>query len=157
MASPRNFRRVVVATLCTALAGLGAAAPAWADVRRCEDAEGHVTYSNQACPSGTAKERGVEQRSAVEVPPGGNGAPATRQGVLKVPESDAATVVPRAEGPGPQSREQSKALVARCDDLVRRIEYGQQDLLTTTGAERASAELGLRRLQDEYQANCARH
>jgi len=55
------------------------------------------------------------------------------------------------------AREQSRAQVARCDDLVRRIEYSQQDLLTASGAEKASVELGVRRLQDEYQANCARH
>jgi hypothetical protein len=131
-----------------------AAAPARADVRRCEDDKGRVTYSNEACPSGTARERPVEQRPPVELPQGG-GEKASHSGVLKPTVSE--------PGRAPEqrvqetNREQNKAQVAHCDDLVRRIEYSQQDLLTATGAERASVELGVRRLQDEYQSGCAHH
>ena len=158
MAARRFFRGTKVVVLAaSALACLLSAAASHAQVRRCEDGNGRVTYSNQACPNGTAKERPVEQRSAVEVPPEGKGAPATPQGVLKLPEAPTATVVPGPDRSVDMSREQNKAQVAHCDDLVRRIEYGQQDLLATTGTERASAELGLRRLQEEYQATCARH
>jgi hypothetical protein len=149
--------RTLAATTTGVLAfvGLGLCTPSLADVRRCEDGAGRVTYSNEACPSGTAKERPVEQRPAVEVPREGTVGKATHDGVLKrtTPAGDAHTSDRTLEA----SREQNKAQVARCDDLVRRIEYSQQDLLTTSGAERASVELGVRRLQDEYQANCARH
>lgn len=158
MAIRRTTIRALAATGSGLLAwlGLALATAAYADVRRCEDSNGRVTYSNESCPSGTAKERAVEQRPAVEVPREGTAGKATHDGVLKRP------AVSEVRDHAPErsvevSREQSKALVARCDDLVRRIEYSQQDLQTATGAERASVELGLRRLQEEHETNCARH
>jgi len=159
MAPPRHESRLLAAArpaLCLGL-GLLLAANAWADVKRCEDGSGRVTYSNQPCPAGTAKERAVEQRPAVEVPAPGAAGKATKEGVLKLPEAPTAKVTPSAQDTTETGREQKKAQVARCDDLVRRIEYGQQDLTTASGAERASVELSLRRLQDEYASNCAPH
>lgn len=159
MATRRKFTRTLAATTIGLLAGLLLDPAALADVRRCEDGNGRVTYSNEACPTGTAKERPVEQRPAVEVPHDGTAGKATHDGVV-VKQSDASTntahKVP-AEASTEASREKNKAQVAHCDDLVRRIEYSQQDLLTASGPEHASAELDLRRLQDEYQADCSRH
>jgi hypothetical protein len=155
MATRRTRTRALAATATGLLVGLALGAPALADVRRCEDSAGRVTYSNQTCPSGTAKERAVEQRPAVEVPREGSAGPATHEGVVKQSTAASAAGDRTPERSREISREQNKAQVARCDDLVRRIEYGQQDLLTTTGTERASVELSLRRLQDEHQANCA--
>jgi hypothetical protein len=156
MATRRRSARARAAATPVLLAGLVlACAAAQADVlRRCEDSTGHITYSNQACPSGTAHERPVELRPAVEVPQGAGGK-ASQSGVLKLPDSPSAAVVPSERAPD-EKNEQNKAQVAHCDDLVRRIEYSQQDMITATGAEKASAELGLRRLQDEYQANCVK-
>jgi hypothetical protein len=147
--------RALAATTSALFVCLVLGAPARADVRRCEDGGGRVTYSNEACPTGTAKERPVEQRPAVEVPHEGTGGKASLEGVVKRAEPLSAARERSPEHSLELSREQNKAQVARCDDLVRRIEYGQQDLLTTTGTERASVELSLRRLQDEHQANCA--
>jgi hypothetical protein len=142
----------VSAVLCT---GLLFVAAAQADVRRCEDDKGRITYSNEACPTGTAKERPVENRPAVEVPRDGTGGKATHEGVaVKRAEVEHERLPEKSQD---VAREQNRAQVARCDDLVRRIEYSQQDLLTASAAEKASVELGVRRLQDEYQANCARH
>jgi hypothetical protein len=157
MASPRHKSRLPAGAAPAICLGLLLAANAWADVKRCEDDNGRVTYSNQPCPAGTAKERAVEQRPAVEVPAPGTGAKATKDGVLKLPEAPTAKVTPSSQDNSDTGREQKKAQVARCDDLVHRIEYGQQDLTTATGAEHASVELSLRRLQDEYASNCAPH
>jgi hypothetical protein len=155
MAIRRTLARVLAATIGGLLA-LTLGAPAAADVRRCEDGNGRVTYSNEACPTGTAKERPVEQRPAVVVPHDGAGEKATHNGVMKRSETNGVALDRTPEHNLEISREQNKALVARCDDLVHRIEYSQQDLLTASGPERASVELSVRRLQDEYQANCAR-
>lgn len=141
--------RSVAAVLAIPL--LLSAQAARAEVTRCEDAKGRVTYSNAACPEGTTKERPVTSRSAVEVPDSGAGASAEQIGVRR---SGAASP---AATPSAASRDDARALVAYCDDLVRRIGFRQQDLLSTTGNERASAELGLRRLQDEHQSNCEHH
>lgn len=158
MASPQHKSRMLATAIPALCLGLLLTASAWADVKRCEDSNGRVTYSNQPCPTGTAKERAVEQRPAVEVPPqSGAGSKATKDGVLKLPDAPTAKVSPSTQDSTDTGREQKKAQVARCDDLVHRIEYGQQDLTTATGAEHASVELSLRRLQDEYASNCAAH
>jgi len=133
-------------------------AAARGDLRRCEDEKGHITYSNEPCPTGTAKERSVDDRPAVEVPhdPGSDKTPHSGKVSSVVPSSSAAE--PKTpEHAEEVAREQQKSLVARCDDLVRRIEYTQQDLLSAAPSERASVELGLHRLQDEHEANCVTH
>ena len=141
----------------TVLTMSGAAARA--DLRRCEDASGRITYSNEPCPTGTAKERSVDDRPAVEVPRDATSEKATpRSGKVTgmVPSSSAAELkTPEREQE--VAREQQKARVARCDDLVRRIEYAQQDQLAAAPGERASIELELHRLQDEHEVNCVTH
>ena len=123
------------------------------------DAHGGITYSNEACPSGTARERGVEDRPPVETVPG----TATGQAPHEGSNSVRATVPSGTSPPVPPesareiSAEQRKVQIARCDDLVHRIEYGQQDMLSAAPSERASIELGIRRLQAEHEANCVRH
>jgi len=143
---------LLAALLCVAALAPAAAAD---NLRRCEDAGGHVTYSNESCPSGTAHERSVENRPAVEVPRDGAGDRATAglNGGSLVPSGH------RADSHSPETahemdQEQRKALVSKCDDLVRRIEYGQQDLLSAAPGERASVELGMRRLQEEHETLC---
>lgn len=44
----------------------------------------------------------------------------------------------------------------QCADLQRRISYANTDLRTATGSDRASAELSLRRLQEEAKQVCPR-
>jgi hypothetical protein len=132
-------------------------AEAFSDVRRCEDANGRITYSNESCPTGTTRERAVEDRPAVEVPRDPAAKPA-RPGSLSnsVPLlSGKETESVNPDRAQEISREQRKSQIARCDDLTHRIEFGQQDLLAASPGERASVELGLRRLQEEYKANCA--
>ena len=146
---------IALTVILTGLAALVAKdSAALGDVRRCEGADGQITYSNEPCPTGTAKERAVEDRPAVVVPHDAGSEKAVRSG--KVTGTLQSTGQADAKSPE-NAQEQKKALVARCDDLVRRIEYGQQDLLSAAAAERASIELGVRRLQEEHQASCVMH
>jgi hypothetical protein len=149
----------LMAAIAIAATLAASAAHAADNLRRCEDAAGHVTYSNEACPEGTSRERKVENRPAVEVPRD----PAAEKAALG---AKAGGIVPSggpagAHAPGAAETdkdialEKRKSLVARCDDLVRRIEYGQQDLLSAAPSERASVELGVRRLQEEHESLCA--
>ena len=156
-------RKAIAAALAIAVLGLmglamnGAAARA--DLRRCEDATGRITYSNEPCPTGTAKERSVDDRPAVEVPRDAaseKAAPRSGKVSSAVPTNNAAELK-TPEHAQDVAREQQKSLVARCDDLVRRIEYAQQDQLAAAPGERASIELELRRLQDEHESNCVTH
>jgi len=129
-------------------------AAAGSDVKRCEDGAGHITYSNESCPSGTTHQRAVEDRPAVEVP---------RDDAAKTAKaarmSNTVPTGTEADARNPEhaqelEREQRKSQIARCDDLVHRIEFAQQDLQSAGAAERASMELGLHRLQEEHTANC---
>ncbi len=158
VAGTRWFSRSAWVVVATALAGGGAHAAD--NLRRCEDAAGHVTYSNEACPEGTSRERKVENRPAVEVPhdvaaeKAALNARAGMNGI--VPSGPPATHSAPASGTDKESdQEKRKSLVAHCDDLVRRIEYAQQDLLSAAPGERASVELGVRRLQEEHESLCA--
>ena len=146
---------MVAVTLGAAV--LAAQARAADTLRRCEDAAGRVTYSNEACPEGTSRERTVERRPAVEVPK--DGAAEKSQTSARVfgivPASGTEGHAPaNAETEKDIAQEKRKSLVGRCDDLVRRIEYAQQDLLSAAPTERASVELGLRRLQEEHENLC---
>ena len=139
------------------------AAAAWAlsahaadNLRRCEDAAGHVTYSNEACPDGTARERTVENRPAVEVPKDGGEKFTSGAKVGGIVPAGGARVSASADSEKEIAQEKRKSLVARCDDLVRRIEYAQQEMLSAAPGERASVELGLRRLQEEHEASCTK-
>ena len=125
---------------------------------RCEDENGHITYSNQTCPTGTTHERNVEYRPAVEVPRDGS----ADKGAKPASAAKAGNVVPgdSVETKNPErakelDSEKNKALVAHCDDLAHRIEFAQQDALTADTGERASKELNLHRLQEEQKADCA--
>jgi len=154
----RNFSLsgMVIIALVTA-----AGAQAADNLRRCEDAAGRVTYSNEACPEGTSRERKVENRPAVEVPhdaiadKAALNAKAGIGGIMASGSPPAGHRAPAAETDKETEQEKRKSLVARCDDLVRRIEYGQQDLLSAAAGERASVELGVRRLQEEHESLCA--
>lgn len=42
-----------------------AASPAWAQIQRCEGADGKITYSNENCPQGTKAVRKVDTRPPV--------------------------------------------------------------------------------------------
>jgi hypothetical protein len=147
----------VVSLLAAAAIALAMALPAGArsDVKRCEDGTGRITYSNESCPTGTTRERIVEDRPAVEVPRDDTGA-------KPVKSARTSNVVPSPGDPETRNperaqevvREQRKAQIARCDDLVHRIEFAQQDLQSAGASERASMELGLRRLQEEHAADC---
>jgi hypothetical protein len=151
-------RRIAASALWVALSALAAGEPAHAAtiVNRCEAPDGHVTYSDEACPPGTRHARAVEESPAVEVHNGAadkSGRNAHSTGTLQ-------RAAPRGGSSPDQQREsaseQRRADVARCDDLVRRIEYTQQDLAAASASERASVELALRRLQAEHKESCGK-
>jgi len=156
-----RYGDIFLASMVVMALAASASARAADNLRRCEDAAGRVTYSNEACPEGTSRERKVENRPAVEVPHAAatekavTNAKAGVGGIMASGVPPAAQRVPAAEDDKETAQEKRKSLVARCDDLVRRIEYGQQDLLSAAPGERASVELGVRRLQEEHESLCA--
>lgn len=144
--------RTCLITLLAA-AGVGTLCGA-APINRCEYSDGRVIYSDEPCPSGTQRSRTVDEKPAVEVikaPTHERGLDAKSSGSVR----RSGTTEPGVADKDPEAAsELRKMKVAECDDLVRRIEYAQHDLLAAAQGERASAELSLRRLQAEYEGKC---
>lgn len=113
------------------------------EVQRCEDAAGRVTYSNETCPPGTKKSRAVDTSQPVEAD--AKGAPAERK--------DAPRTVRVQRTPAPA---QAVAINkdALCRELATRVNYARRDLDAASAQQRASAELAMRRAQDDYDLEC---
>lgn len=113
------------------------------EVQRCEDAAGRVTYSNETCPPGTKKSRAVDTSQPVETD--AKGAPAERK--------DAPRTVRVQRTPAPAQRVAVNK-DALCRELATRVNYARRDLETAPAQQRASAELAMRRAQEDYDLEC---
>ncbi|GAB4466330.1 MAG: hypothetical protein OHK0044_06090 [Burkholderiaceae bacterium] len=113
------------------------------NVQRCEDAAGRVTYSNETCPPGTKRSRAVDTSQPVEAD--AKGAPVDRK--------DAPRIVRVQRTPTPaQAVAVNKDTL--CRELATRVNYARRDLETASPQQRASAELAMRRAQEEYDLEC---
>jgi hypothetical protein len=141
---------------CTALLAVGLARDAAAIVR-CESADGKVTYSNAECPPGTKLVRNVELAPPVVVHEGA--APATKTAAPRQPARIESARPRREENPVQLDQELSAQLEAQrreCEARIRQIRQLQEDVESAAADARASAELVLRRAQDDYRALCPR-
>lgn len=136
------------ATLLVALTGNAAA------IVRCESADGKVTYSNTECPANTRQVRKVEQSPPVVVHDGKTTAARdddTKQG-QRIEKAK-----PRTTDPAREDQQLTAQIAAQqrdCEARERQLQHLQGDLAAAPAANRSSAELALRRAQDEYQALC---
>lgn len=122
---------------------LGVSALQASEVQRCEDAAGRVTYSNETCPPGTKRSRAVDTSQPVEAD--AKGAPAG-------PKDAPRTVrVQRTPTPAQAVAVNKDAL---CRELATRVRYARRDLETASPQQRASAELAMRRTQEDYDLEC---
>jgi hypothetical protein len=114
-----------------------------AEVQRCEDAAGRVTYSNEACPPGTKRSRTVDtsQPVAADV----KGAAAEARGAARTVR------IERTPTPAQAVAVNKDAL---CRELATRVRYARRDLETAAPQQRASAELAMRRAQEDYDLEC---
>lgn len=141
---------------CAALLAAALARDATAIVR-CESADGKVTYSNTECPSGTQVVRNVELSPPVVVHDAAAAA-ARSGGTRPAPRLEPARPR-RDENPVQVDEELTAQLAAQrreCDARLRQIRQLQEDLDAAAAQARASAELALRRAQDDYRALCPR-
>jgi hypothetical protein len=139
------------------LLAAGALQVAAAAIVRCESADGRVVYSNTECPPDTKMVRKVEQTPPVVIHEG------SRPPEKKADRQPAAAIErsrpkPPAD-PIQEDRQLTEQLAAQrreCDARLREIERLRHDLEAASDTARASAELALRRAQDEYRALCPR-
>jgi hypothetical protein len=146
----RIAHSLACAVLAVGLAGNAAA------IVRCEAADGKITYSNSECPPKTRLVRKVDQSPPVIVHDGER--PAGKNGEAPLPPRIEAAKPAPAPDPVRQDRELTAQIAAQqreCDARSRQLQHLRADLDAAPPAARSSAEMALRRAQDEYQALCA--
>ncbi|MCU0765227.1 MAG: hypothetical protein MUF32_04300 [Burkholderiaceae bacterium] len=148
------MRLATFALACIALLAAGFA-PAAAAIVRCETADGRVIYSNSDCPPNSKLVRKVEQSPPVVANPGGR--PPARPG--EAPARVQPSPARGAADPARVDEELSAQLAEQrreCDERARELQRLGDDVAAASPANRASAELALRRAQDDFRALCPR-
>jgi hypothetical protein len=149
--------RLATAVACALILGAGPLRAAAAAIVRCESADGRVVYSNSDCPPGTKLVRKVDQSPPVVIH---DGAPPPAKGNDGKPAAGLERSRPRPlPDPIQEDRQLTEQLAAQrreCEARLRDIERLRQDLEASSGESRASAELALRRAQDDHRALCPR-
>jgi len=139
--------------IAVVLLALGAGAAVAADaVFRCEGKDGRITYSDSACPADSRSARKIDEAPAVSG--GGKDSPRNAHEAGQIAESRAARLDPVQENR--QLDEQIANARRECADLSRRVQYARQDLESAGPSQKATAELALRRAQDQFALYCPR-
>ena len=139
-----------------ALLAAGVASDAVAIVR-CESADGKVTYSNAECPPNSKLVRKIEPTPPIVVHD--NARPAAKAGEAKPPARAEPSRARRTDDPAQIDEELNTQLAEQrreCEARARELQRLQDDVTAASPASRASAELALRRAQDDYRALCPR-
>jgi hypothetical protein len=147
--------RIATFVACAALLAAASMREAAAIVR-CESADGRVTYSDTECPPNTRLVRKIDPSPPVVVH---GAATASAKGGRPPPAGPELTRSRREDVPQRVDEELSAQLAEQrreCETRVREIQRLQEDLDVAPAAARASAELALRRAQDDYRALCPR-
>lgn len=173
MRAARRFVPTLTAGLLLAVAATGDALA----VNRCEGRDGRVTYTDEPCPTGARGARRVDDSPPVQVREAATDEPASKDAAkdaAREPAREAAKAARPADaaagiaaggriansGTPEQQIQQLDEQYARqrreCADLSRRIDYARADLDAALTSQRASAELALRRLQEQFKSQCPR-
>lgn len=150
------MRLATAAAACLALL-LSVSAREAAAIVRCEAADGKVTYSNNDCPPNTKLVRKIEPTPPVVVHDGAR--PPAKAGEARPPAKIEPSRPRRPEDPAQVDEELSVQLAEQrreCEARSRELQRLQEEVAAAAPANRASAELALRRAQDDYRALCPR-
>jgi hypothetical protein len=150
--------RAALVALLIGLTAAGTAVPQ-TTVYRCEDARGRVTYSDAPCPSDVRTARKLEDSPVLKV---GTADDATKAdpAALQRPAGRVEVSRPGENFNPVQEDEKISAQIAAqrraCEALASRIRFLEVDVAAASASSRSSAELALRRAQDEYLVQCPR-
>jgi hypothetical protein len=166
-----------IAVLVVALAGADAASA----INRCEGRDGRVTYTDEPCPATVRSARKVDDsppvqarsapvREATESKDAKDGKADPKDaegkgGAAAGSEAAKGVVVPALQAGRITASSNPEQEMQRLDELrerqrrqcaeaTRRVDYATKDLQAAVGADRASAELALRRAQEEARGVC---
>jgi len=133
------------------LALFACAVAAGEPVFRCEGKDGKVTYSDAPCPSDSRATRKIEEAPPVSTTTASKVAPRNARDAGQIAQSRG-----RADST-PETRQlddQIDASRRECAELSRRVYYAKQDLEAASPNQRSTAELALRRAQDQFALHC---
>lgn len=163
-----NASRQSLIGALAAAALLVAAGPAGA-INRCEARDGRVTYTDEPCPPTARSARKVDDSPPLrlrESPPRAREAKEPEAGSeAKAAEPSKAAAAPALAPSRAAASATPEQEIARLDELRarqqqlcaqarRRAEFAANDLQAAGGSDRASAELALRRAQEEVRTVC---
>jgi hypothetical protein len=144
----------IVLLCAVALMATHTAYAAEQEVFRCEGKDGRITYSDEPCPSSSRSVRKVDDAPPLAIPSAKDAPRNAREAGAIGQRKNTARFDSYVEDR--RLEEQIAAQKRACDDLSRRLSYARRDLDAAVASQRASAELALRRIQDEHQLHCAR-
>lgn len=150
------MRLATVTVACLVLLA-ASAAPDAAAIVRCESADGKVTYADSSCPPNTKPVRKIELSPPIVVHDGDR--PPAKAGEARPPARVEPSRARRTEDPAQVDEELTAQLAEQrreCEARARELQRLQDDLNAASASNRASAELALRRAQDDYRALCPR-
>jgi hypothetical protein len=130
---------------------LFACAVAAEPVFRCEGKDGKVTYSDAPCPSDSRATRKLEEGPPVSTATT-KGAPRNARDSGQIAQSRTGRADSTQENR--QLDDQIDASRRECAELSRRVYYAKQDLEAASPNQRSTAELALRRAQDQFALHC---
>jgi hypothetical protein len=142
--------RVAAMLILALLASALAAEP----VFRCEGKDGRVTYSDSPCPSDSRAARKLDDAPPVSTNAGKDAPRSAREAGQIAQTRTGANVDPMQESR--QLDEQIAVSRRECVELSRSVQYAKQDLEAATPNQRSTAELALRRAQDQFALYCPR-
>jgi hypothetical protein len=132
---------------------LAAGAAASADVVfRCEGKDGRITYSDSACPADSRSARKLDEPPAVST--SGKDAPRDAREAGQIAQGRPVKLDPLQESR--QLDEQIANARRECAELSHQVQYARQDLDGASPSQKATAELALRRAQDQFSLYCRR-
>jgi len=144
--------QVRVALLLVLALSVGAAAAE--GVFRCEGKDGKITYSDVACPADSRAARKLDDAPPVSTAAGKDAPRDAREGGQIAQSRSGGKTDPLLEDR--QLDEQIAVARRECVDLSRRVQYAKQDLDAASPSQKATAELALRRAQDQHALYCPR-
>jgi hypothetical protein len=168
---------VALAVLVVALVGADAAGA----INRCEGRDGRVTYTDEPCPATVRSARKVDDSPPVQArnapvreateskdtkdtkaepkdaeDKGGVAAGSEAAKGVAMPALQAGRITASSNPEQEMQRldELRERQRRQCAEATRRVDYATKDLQAAVGADRASAELALRRAQEEARGVC---
>jgi hypothetical protein len=149
--------RLPTATLACLVVLVAGHARDAAAIVRCESADGKVTYSNSDCPPNTKAVRSIDLSPPVEVHE--RERPSAKGAAARAPARVEPSRARPADNPAQVDEELNAQLAERrraCEARAREMQRLHDDVNAAAPDNRASAELALRRAQDDYKALCPR-